>query len=92
MMLFLACATGDISVSGITWQSWGTVAAYGQGTLNVNNCVPYCAAGTTTSYPASVEVSAPSAASGVPIFQQVTVTPMGGGQVESNTAPGWGWV
>jgi hypothetical protein len=88
----LACADGGIGVTGITWDSWGTAAAYGSGTLNVNTCQPDCAAGNEQSYPASIEVFDPSDSSGVPVFQNVTVTPTGGeGQVESSTHPGaWG--
>ncbi len=89
--VYLSCGDGSVSVTSITWQSWGTAAAYGTGTLNVNTCQPDCAAGNVDSYPASIEVSNPSSSSGVPIFQDVTVTPTGGaGQVQSSQTPG-GW-
>jgi hypothetical protein len=92
MSLYLACADGGLGVTNVTWTSWGTVAANGMGTLHVNNCIPDCADGTSSSYPASISVTSPSSSSGVPIFQDITVVPTGGqGQVESSTTPGaWG--
>jgi hypothetical protein len=86
----IACATGDYSVTGVTWQSWGPDAAYGQGMLNVNSCIPYCTQGTFYSYPASVEVSNPSTSSSGPMFQDVTVTPVGNQVVNSSSPGAWG--
>jgi hypothetical protein len=89
--VYLACATGGISVVEIKWQSWGRSAAFGEGTLNVQTCQPNCAQGGESSYAASIEVSDPSAVSGVPVFQDVSVLPKGAaGPVESANHPG-GW-
>jgi hypothetical protein len=90
--VFLTCADGGVSVTNITWSSWGTAAAVGTGTLNIKTCQPNCATGGTNSYPASIDVSNPNASSGVPVFQDVTAIPKtGGGQIETSTVPGaWG--
>jgi hypothetical protein len=90
--VFLTCADGGVSVTNITWSSWGTAAAVGTGTLNIKTCQPNCATGGTNSYPASIDVSNPNASSGVPVFQDVTAIPKSGsGQIETSTVPGaWG--
>jgi hypothetical protein len=92
--VFIGCATGNVNISHIVWSSWGNAAAYGKGTLAVNSCQPYCAAGKFTMYPgSSISVSDPVDTSGIPVFQDVTVDPNGSGALESNSDPGgWGWV
>ena len=51
--------TGDGSgyVKGISWEGWGEATATGTGTFEGNNCVPSCAAGTFTGYPATLILS-----------------------------------
>ncbi len=90
--LYLSCGDGGLSVTDITWSSWGSASAYGNGTLHVNNCVPDCADGTYSNYPSGIEVSNPNDSSGVAVFQDVSVIPSGGaGQAQSNDSPGaWG--
>ena len=53
--------SGDATniVSNITWTSWTATEAIGNGTWGYNNCLPSCAAGTVTSYPATVMLSNP---------------------------------
>jgi hypothetical protein len=52
--------SGNI-VTNITWSSWGPNSGVGRGTWHYDNCVPDCAQGTVTDYPASIRVSHPSA-------------------------------
>jgi hypothetical protein len=47
-------------VGNITWTSWNGESATGRGTWGYDNCVPDCAAGTETSYPATITFSEPS--------------------------------
>jgi len=53
--------SGDATniISNITWSSWGQDTATGDGTWNDLGCVPDCASGTQTPYPATVELSSP---------------------------------
>lgn len=45
---------GGNIVTGIKWSSWTPVSAIGQGTSNVQGCVPSCAQGTNTPVPTTV--------------------------------------
>jgi septal ring-binding cell division protein DamX len=70
--LTVDCATGGTTVTGITWNSWGSATGgQGTGTLNVNNCQPDCAHGTSKSASAIVVVFHPV----LGIFQDVSITP-----------------
>lgn len=68
----VGCATGSVTVTSISWTAW-SAATGGQatGTLNVNNCQPNCASGTSRSTAAIVVVF--HAVNG--IFQDVSITP-----------------
>jgi len=51
---------GDI-VAGLRWSSWAASSATGEGTSNIQNCVPDCASGTDTPVPTSIKLLNPSA-------------------------------
>ncbi|HLX88095.1 MAG TPA: hypothetical protein VKR22_06525 [Acidimicrobiales bacterium] len=89
--VLVVCENAAVGVTGITWSSWGTVNALGNGTANVDDCRPDCASGTMRHYPASIYLYGPSSAS-EPVFQDITVTPStSAGQFESSYIPGhWG--
>jgi hypothetical protein len=48
---------GSRYVDDITWSGWGDAAATGTGTMEADNCIPDCAQGTYTGYPATVTIS-----------------------------------
>jgi hypothetical protein len=50
----LACADGNSYLAHLSWSSWTASSASGTGTQEVNDCVPYCAAGKFRGYPADV--------------------------------------
>jgi hypothetical protein len=50
----LTCADGNSSLIHLSWSSWTASSARGTGTQEVNDCVPYCAAGKFHDYPADV--------------------------------------
>jgi hypothetical protein len=79
--------TGDISMSTVTWSSWGS-RGYGSGVLTVNSCRPSCATGALSSSPAFVVVSDPVGG----VFQDVLITPPTGVLApQSSSQPGSGW-
>jgi hypothetical protein len=79
---------GDISISTVTWSSWGTSTGSGSGTLTVNNCQPSCATGSVSSSPAFVVLSDPVGG----VFQDVLITPPSGAMPpQSSSHPGSGW-
>lgn len=41
-------------ITSITWSKWRKKLAIGHGTYHVNDCIPYCAAGTITPTPATI--------------------------------------
>ncbi len=49
---------GDI-VTGLHWSSWTASSANGEGTSNIQGCVPDCATGTETPVPTSIELLNP---------------------------------
>ena len=77
-MIYIACGTGNVSVSHISWSSWGALGAIGTGTFNVNDCLPNCAEGTFSSVPASVSLASPIEVAGTPLFQHLSVNPESG--------------
>ena len=50
---------GGNDVIGITWSSWGSVQAVGHGTWTYQDCIPACAGGSHTPYPATITLSQP---------------------------------
>jgi hypothetical protein len=50
----LSCADANSLLSGLSWTSWTSRLASATGTLQENDCTPYCAAGHFHSYPAVV--------------------------------------
>ena len=50
----LTCADGNVALSKLSWSSWTPGLASAVGTLEENDCTPYCAAGHFHAYPAVV--------------------------------------
>jgi hypothetical protein len=46
-------------VTGIRWDSWTAAEATGQGTSDINSCVPNCAQAPPSVVPTTVTLSAP---------------------------------
>ncbi|WP_078969440.1 hypothetical protein [Streptomyces cyaneogriseus] len=46
----LACGDGNSRLTSLEWKSWDATAAVARGVNVVNDCKPYCAAGTFRSY------------------------------------------
>jgi hypothetical protein len=70
----LACADNGLGVENMTWTSWTTSAAAGQGTLWEKLCKPNCAAGHIGTYRVAVTLSAVKTSSQGPWFSRLTVT------------------
>ncbi len=78
---------GDI-VTGITWLSWTGTQAVGNGTWTYQNCVPDCASGSQTLYPAMIVLSDPVKG----VFTSITETTTGPhASTQTFTYPG-NWV
>ena len=88
--IFIGCATGDVSLTNITWTSWSASSAVGSATYNVNQCDPSCAAGNTTAVPASIMLTGPTTLGGVLVFQNLAVAPTTGAPVAVSLADGSG--
>jgi hypothetical protein len=58
----LACADFNDYLTGLTWKSWGPKLASATAVQNLNDCVPYCAAGHFRRYPVGVVLWHPAAA------------------------------
>jgi hypothetical protein len=50
----LSCADGNDYLTGVSWASWGAGLASATGVQEVDNCIPYCAAGHFHGYPVDV--------------------------------------
>ncbi|MEV4916576.1 hypothetical protein AB0K47_07160 [Streptomyces tirandamycinicus] len=57
----IACGDGNSGLTELEWSSWGPRSAVASGTNVVNDCKPYCAAGTFRSYPVNVRLERPEA-------------------------------
>ncbi|WP_395570620.1 hypothetical protein [Streptomyces sp. BK79] len=57
----LACGDGNSRLVSLRWLRWDAQAAVGRGTNAINDCDPYCAAGTFHSYPVTVRLDQPRA-------------------------------
>jgi hypothetical protein len=52
--LTLSCADGNDYLTGLSWANWTAGLASATGIQEVNDCVPYCAAGHFHGYPVDV--------------------------------------
>jgi len=57
-IIYFSGDSGNI-VSTITWSEWNASSAVGRGSWGYDDCVPDCAQGTTTPYPATITLSGP---------------------------------
>ncbi len=62
----LTCADGNAYFGKLSWTSWTPGLASAKGTLVLNDCTPYCAAGHFHSYPAIVVLWGSAAVAGHP--------------------------
>lgn len=62
----LTCADGNAYFGKLSWTSWTPGLASAKGTLVLNDCTPYCAAGHFHSYPAIVVLWGSKAVQGHP--------------------------
>jgi hypothetical protein len=72
--IVLACADDGIGVEHMTWSSWASGAAAGQGLLWENLCQPNCATGKIATYPVAVTLSAVKTSSQGPYFSNLALT------------------
>jgi len=73
----LACGDGNSRLASLHWTRWDASAALGTGSNAVNDCKPYCAAGTFRSYPVTVRLDRPEAradGSGEQHYTRLTLT------------------
>ena len=73
------CADLNTDISSIDWTSWTATSAGGTGTFSEDNCVPDCADGSDSTEQATISLSDPGEYLGALVFQNVTVSPVGGG-------------
>jgi hypothetical protein len=60
-------------ITGITWSKWGKKLAIGHGTYQVNDCIPFCAAGTITPTPSTIYLTGRIRCGGRFIFNKLKV-------------------
>jgi hypothetical protein len=81
--IYFSGDAGDI-VTGLTWSTWNQSEAVGEGMRNELSCVPNCAQGSATPYPATVTMSAPMNGQFTSIVEQ---TADGKGTTETFNSP-----
>jgi hypothetical protein len=72
--IVLACGDGGLGVENITWTTWTTSPAAGQGTFWEKLCQPNCADGKIGTYPVAVRLSAAQTSAQGPWFSRLSVT------------------
>lgn len=70
----LACADDGFGVQNMTWHSWTSSAATGQGRFWAKLCRPSCAEGKIGRYPVAVRLSAVRSSPAGPWFSRLTVS------------------
>ncbi|MFJ2398412.1 hypothetical protein ACIOTI_37540 [Streptomyces sp. NPDC087843] len=55
----LACGDGNSRLTSLQWSRWDANSAVASGVNVVNDCKPYCAAGTFRKYPVTVRLDRP---------------------------------
>ena len=70
----LSCADHNSGLRRLTWSSWGKASATGAGTYYWNDCKPNCAAGTSHTSKATVELKRPKTQNGEQVFTKVIVS------------------
>ncbi|MFV0132147.1 hypothetical protein ACLGIH_02580 [Streptomyces sp. HMX87] len=55
----IACGDGNSRLESLDWSRWDRHAAVARGVNLVNDCEPYCAAGTFHAYPVTVRLDRP---------------------------------
>ncbi|MFF3732898.1 hypothetical protein ACFYXM_21875 [Streptomyces sp. NPDC002476] len=68
----LACGDGNNRLVSLRWTHWGPSSAVGTGLDAVNDCRPYCAAGTFHTYPVEVRLDRPTSWQQDPGIQRFT--------------------
>ncbi|MEU0743310.1 hypothetical protein [Streptomyces sp. NPDC006134] len=92
----LACGDGNSRLTSLEWKRWDATAATAAGVNVVNDCRPYCAAGTFRSYPVVVRLDLPRSWEKQPDQRQytrMTLTYTGDrpeGSARTVTHPLWG--
>jgi hypothetical protein len=87
VVMYFSNDDGNV-VLGITWSSWTSGQATGSGTWDYEDCLPDCADGSQTPYPATIQLSQPING----VFTSMTETTSGpDGSIDSYTYPS-NWV
>ncbi|MEW2162742.1 hypothetical protein AB0912_07045 [Streptomyces sp. NPDC007084] len=68
----LACGDGNSRLVSLHWSRWDQKGAVAEGVNAVNDCKPYCAAGTFHSYPVIVKLDHPQSWKKKPAQQHYT--------------------
>lgn len=71
--LVLSCADGNSSLIGMSWTSWTPKLASATGTVEQNDCVPYCAAGHLHRYPVLAMLWGPAGFAGGHRYSEITL-------------------
>jgi hypothetical protein len=57
--IIVACGDGNYQLKDLHWHNWGNSRTTASGHAWVNDCIPYCAAGTFHTYEAAVSLRKP---------------------------------
>lgn len=69
----MTCADAGISANHLQWTGWGESFAAAQGTMSINDCKPYCAAGHFHNYRVILVASGrQQCPNGTPAYKTVT--------------------
>ncbi|MGZ4169503.1 MAG: hypothetical protein ACXVFO_20910, partial [Solirubrobacteraceae bacterium] len=57
----------------LKWTSWTATAALGSGADWINNCEPFCAAGSFAQHPVTIKLYRPRRLAGLQVFTRMTI-------------------
>jgi hypothetical protein len=87
--VILACGDAALGLTRMRWTSWGGSAARGHGFVSINDCEPYCAAGTFHQYRVRVVADRPKVCQGTRVYTRVTFVPSRGVVLPQHTLRRW---
>ena len=86
----LTCADANTVLGALSWSSFGGTTAQAKGTLEVNKCEPYCAAGKFSKYPVKATASGTrKCKGGLRVYSRLSLQFTGKSPAKANTLKSW---
>ena len=86
LQIMLTCADGGMLVTDITWNTWTSNSATGNGTYSQNMCDPNCAEGLRINVPVTIKLSGPFEYKGRNLLKTLDIQAVSGRELPNGGA------